>query len=57
MELLDAIKLELDRQLAGKVRPEAYQAYLDAIFRCVRGEGQRAYLRRLCDGSKGGDNV
>jgi len=56
MELLDAIKQELDRQLAGRVRPEAYQAYLDALYRCVRGDGQRVYLRRLSGGSKGGDH-
>ena len=55
MELLDAIKQELDRHLAGSVRPEAYQAYLDAISCCMRGKGQMAYLRRLSGGSKGGD--
>lgn len=55
MELLNAIKRELDRELAGRVRPEVYKAYLNAIYRCVRGEGQQAYLRRLCDGWKGGE--
>lgn len=55
MEILEAIKEELDRQLAGRVRPEAYKAYLNDLFRCVRGSGQQAYLRRLADGSKGGE--
>jgi len=55
MEFFEAIKLELDRHLAGRVRPEVYQAYLDAISRRMRGKGQRAYLRRLSGGSKGGD--
>ena len=55
MELLDAIKQELDRELAGRIRPEAYRAYLNALYRCVRGEGQEAYLRRLSGGSKGGE--
>lgn len=57
MELLEAIKQELDRHLVGNVRPEAYKAFTDHLFWCVRGEGRRAYLRRLSGGLKGGEKT
>lgn len=55
MELLQAIKQELDLSLSGRIRPEDYQALMADLFRCVRGEGMQAYLRGLRDSQKGGE--
>jgi len=55
MELLQAIKQELDLDLEGRIRPEDYQALMADLFRCVRGEGMQAYLRGLRDSQKGGE--
>ena len=55
MEPFEAIRQELDRQLAGRVPPRAYQAYLNAVFRYSGVPGLQLYLRRLSGGLKGGE--
>lgn len=55
MELIQAIKHELDLYLEGYLQPEDYEQLVQDLFCFVQGEGQKAYINGLKDAQKGGE--